>query len=70
MRPVRAWTVPRKLISQKVEILHMLFTRIGVEANSGRVSIVRGIAEAFLKKLILKVFEEHVAVFSPEKSSF
>jgi hypothetical protein len=34
--------VPRSLISQRVKIPPVLFTRIGVEANSGRVSLVRG----------------------------
>ncbi len=32
----------RKLISRKVKIPPVLFTRIGAEANSGRVSLVRG----------------------------
>jgi len=36
------WTVPRSLISQRVKIPPVLFTRIGAEANSGRVSLVRG----------------------------
>jgi hypothetical protein len=62
----RVWSVPRSLISQRVGIPPVLFTRIGVEANSGRVSLVRGIAEAFLIKLFLKVFEEPEAVFSPK----
>jgi hypothetical protein len=48
--------VPRSLISQRVKIPPALFTRIGVEANSGRVSLVRGIAEAFLIKLFFKSF--------------
>ena len=34
--------VPRKLINRKVKIPPVLFTRIGIEANSGRVSLVRG----------------------------
>jgi hypothetical protein len=34
--------VPRKLISRRVKIPHVLFTRIGAEADSGRVSLVRG----------------------------
>jgi len=34
-------TVPRSLISQRVKILPVLFTRIGVDATSGRVSFVR-----------------------------
>ena len=32
----------RDLISQRVKIPPVLFTRIGAEANSGRVSLVRG----------------------------
>jgi|LGVF01.1.fsa_nt_gb hypothetical protein len=38
----RVWTVPRSLIAQRVKIPPVLFTRIGVEANSGKVSLVRG----------------------------
>jgi len=38
----RVWTVPRSLASQRVKIPPVLFTRIGVEADSGRVSLVRG----------------------------
>ena len=34
--------VPRNLISQRVKIPPVLFTRIGAEANSGRVSLARG----------------------------
>ena len=34
--------MPRSLISQRVKILPVLFTRIGVEADSGRVSLARG----------------------------
>jgi hypothetical protein len=36
----RVWTVPRSLVSQKVKILPVLFTRISAEADSGRVSHV------------------------------
>jgi len=34
--------VPRSLISKRVKIPPVLFTRIGAEANSGRVSLARG----------------------------
>ena len=34
--------VPCSLISQRVKIPPVLFTRVGVEANSGRVSLARG----------------------------
>jgi hypothetical protein len=34
--------VPRSLISRRVKIPSVLFTRIGAEADSGRVSLVRG----------------------------
>ena len=34
--------VPRNLVSQRVKIPPVPFTRIGAEANSGRVSLVRG----------------------------
>jgi hypothetical protein len=43
----RVWAVPRRLISKRVKIPSVLFTRNGVEANSGRVSLVRGIAKHF-----------------------
>ena len=35
-------SVPRSLIAQRVKIPSVLFTRIGAEANSGRVSLARG----------------------------
>ena len=35
-------SVPRNLISQRVKIPPVLFTRIGAEADSGRVSLARG----------------------------
>jgi len=35
-------TVPHILISQRVKIPPMLFIRVCVEVNSGRVSLVRG----------------------------
>jgi len=35
-------SVPRSLISKRVKIPPVLFTRIGAEANSGRVSLARG----------------------------
>nr|CBH36730.1 hypothetical protein BSM_02070 [uncultured archaeon] len=38
----RVWCVPRSLIAQRVKIPSVLFTRIGAEANSGRVSLARG----------------------------
>jgi hypothetical protein len=38
----RGESVPRSLISQRVKIPLVLFTRIGAEADSGRVSLVRG----------------------------
>ena len=34
--------VPRSLVSQRVKIPPVLFTRIGAEADSGRVSLARG----------------------------
>jgi len=34
--------VPRSLVAQRVKIPPVPFTRIGAEANSGRVSLVRG----------------------------
>jgi len=38
----RWWAVPRSLISKGIKIPPVLFTRIGVEADSGRVSLARG----------------------------
>jgi hypothetical protein len=38
----RGGYVPRSLVSQRVKIPSALFTRISVEANSGRVSLARG----------------------------
>jgi len=38
----RGGGVPRSLISKRVKIPPVLFTRIGAEANSGRVSLARG----------------------------
>jgi len=39
---LRGGTVPRSLVSQRVKVPPAPFTRIGAEANSGRVSPVRG----------------------------
>jgi hypothetical protein len=47
----RVWPVPRSLISQRVKIPPVLFTRIGVEANSGRVSLVRGNLKSLRRSL-------------------
>jgi len=60
-------SVPRKLINRRIKIPPVLFTRIGAEANSGRVSLVRGNCEAFLIKLFLKLFEEPEVVFIPKQ---
>jgi hypothetical protein len=43
--------VPRSLIAQRVKIPPALFTRIGAEANSGRVSLVRGNLESLRRSL-------------------
>ena len=42
VRPPPTLRVPRSLIAQRVKIPSVLFTRIGAEANSGRVSLARG----------------------------
>jgi hypothetical protein len=47
----RWWSVPRSVIAQGVKIPPVLFTRIGAEANSGRVSHV----SANLKSLRLSL---------------
>ena len=39
---LRSGAMPRSLISQRVKIPPVLFTSIGAEANSGRVSLVWG----------------------------
>jgi hypothetical protein len=48
--------VPRNLISQRVKIPPVLFTRIGAEANSGRVSLVRGDCGSIFDKTFFKSF--------------
>jgi hypothetical protein len=45
------WYVPRSLVSQRVKIPPALFTRICVEANSGRVSLVRGNLKSLRRSL-------------------
>ncbi|MEA2051923.1 MAG: hypothetical protein U9O90_03750, partial [Euryarchaeota archaeon] len=42
MAPFLMCSVPRSSIAQRVKIPSVLFTRIGAEANSGRVSLARG----------------------------
>jgi len=43
--------VPRKLINRRVKIPPVLFTRIGAEVNSGRVSLVRGYLKSLRRSL-------------------
>ncbi|RCV65133.1 hypothetical protein C5S53_05340 [Methanophagales archaeon] len=43
--------MPRSLISKRVKIPPVLFTRIGVGANSGRVSLVRGDLKSLRRSL-------------------
>jgi hypothetical protein len=52
--------VPRKLISQKVKIPPALFTRIGAEANSGRVSLARGNLKSLRRSLARSKSEPEV----------
>jgi hypothetical protein len=44
-------SVPRSLISRRVKIPPALFTRIGAEADSGRVSLVRGNLKSLRRSL-------------------
>jgi len=43
--------VPRSLVSKRVKIPPVLFTRIGAEADSGRVSLVRGNLKSLRRSL-------------------
>ena len=52
--------VPRNLISQRVKIPPVLFTRIGAEANSGRVSLVRGNLKSLRRSLARSKSEPEV----------
>ena len=65
----RKCAVPRSLISQKVKILPVLFTRIGVEANSGRVSFVRGNLKSLRRSLARSTSEPVVGYAKRRPSS-
>ncbi len=52
--------MPRSLISQRVKIPPVLFTRIGVEANSGRVSLVGGNLKSLRRSLARSTSEPEV----------
>ena len=52
--------VPRKLINRRVKIPPVLFTRIGAEANSGRVSLVRGNLKSLRRSLARSKSEPEV----------
>ena len=65
----RKCSVPRSLISQKVKILPVLFTRIGVEANSGRVSFVRGNLKSLRRSLARSTSEPVVGYAKRRPSS-
>ena len=43
--------MPRNLVSQRVKIPPVPFTRIGAEADSGRVSLVRGNLKSLRRSL-------------------
>jgi len=53
-------SVPRSLVSKRVKIPPVLFTRIGAEANSGRVSLVRGNLKSLRPSLARSISEPEV----------
>jgi hypothetical protein len=61
--------VPRSLISQRVKIPSVLFTRIGVEANNGRVSLVRGNLKSLRQSLARSTSEPVVGYAKRRPSS-
>ena len=64
----RWWPVPRSLISQRVKIPPVLFTRICVEANSGRVSFVRGNLKS-LRRSLARSTSEPVVGYAKRRPS-
>jgi hypothetical protein len=67
--PFLAQVLSCSLISQKVKILPVLFTRIGVEANSGRVSFVRGNLKSLRRSLARSTSEPVVGYAKRRPSS-
>ena len=65
---LRGGSVPRSLISQRVKILPVLFTRIGVEANSGRVSLARGNLKS-LRRSLARSTSEPVVGYAKRRPS-
>jgi hypothetical protein len=57
---IRGGSVPRSLISKRVKILPVLFTRIGAGANSGRVSLARGNLKSLRLSLARSISEPEV----------
>ena len=62
------WPVPRSLISQRVKIPPVLFTRIGTEADSGRVFLVRGNLKS-LKRSLARSKSEPVVGYAKRQPS-
>ena len=60
--------VPRNLIRQMVKIPPVLFTRIGAEANSGRVSLVRGNLKS-LRRSLARSTSEPVVGYAKRRPS-
>jgi hypothetical protein len=60
--------VPRSLISKGVKIPPVLFTRIGVEANSGRVSLARGNLKS-LRRSLARSASEPVVGYAKQRPS-
>ena len=52
--------VPRSVIAQRVKIPPVLFTRIGAEADSGRVSLARGNLKSLRRSLARSESEPEV----------
>ena len=61
--------MPRSLIAQRVKIPSVLFTRIGAEANSGRVSLVRGNLKS-LRLSLARSTSEPVVGYAKRRPSF
>jgi len=64
----RGGYVPHSLVSKRVKIPPVLFSRIGAEADSGRVSIVRGNLKS-LRRSLARSKSEPVVGYAKRQSS-
>ncbi len=60
--------MPRSLVSKRVKIPPVLFSRIGAEADSGRVSLVRGNLKS-LRRSLARSKSEPVVGYAKRRSS-